>query len=151
MTYTEAHRAVLAGEHPATVAERYGISERTAYRYKAGGRPGSAIDYVRILALVMRHKGDANAIRAAVKAIGYNRFQCAHARMVMLRDGTIDLWDWPPTRATVDQRHWKLLRAMVEAGATPRHVARCFDVNEHAAGRAIREAWVLIELERRQA
>lgn len=154
MNYDAVYNATVDSDEPAHVlADRFNVSERTIYRYRKGRHPCFYSRIVRermdkIMAIVETHRGDRRAIIDACAKAGITRNQYHYARRTMLRNGQLTTEDWPTRpRCRIHNQHWRLLRAMVKAGASVTQVARCFDVTDYVATAAIREAWALIELE----
>jgi hypothetical protein len=152
MTLLEQVRA--SNEPAAVLAKRYGISERTVYRYKAGDvkedrdSQAARVNQVAqdVLAVVNEHRGNRRAIMERLRARGFDRCRVAYYRRMLIDRGQVAHDDWP-TREHVGNHHWRLLKAMVKAGASANQIARCFNVGVYCARREIREAWALIELE----
>lgn len=149
MSYHEARQAAVSTDlSPTVIAARFGISERSVYRYRRGRRPRTAVWYIEpVYKIVQKHRGDKNAIRKACDRVGINCWQRTYARDVLTRNKRIAAADWP-VKDRVSNQDWKLLRAMVKAGASPAQVSRCFRIGMNAAKREIRDAWKLIEMER---
>ena len=137
------------------LAARLGVSERTVYRYKTRSGPPKvmrprqrdAAALAKLAEGVKSCNGSGREIRKLM--LGQcDRRTVYFLRERMLRLDLITADDWPLNRQ-LSRKDERLLLAMVKAGATPRQIGRCFSMTAFKAAQEIKQAWVLINLGRR--
>ena len=132
------------------LAAQLGVSERTVYRHRKRNHYPPTIrkhDHAAMAAWVKARKGDVKAL-AFANHFGIGRDTAYGYRKTMIVRKMIEADDWPLNNGRLPKgREYLVLKAMIQAGATPSEIAGAFRIHTNMAGRWIRDCWVLMELE----